>query len=216
MRLDWKTIDTCFLDMDGTLLDLYYDHTVWHVELPRRLASQDNLSEAEAKYKIDLTTKEKKGTLCWYDLDFWKRALGIDIDEIEIALSHYIGIRAGAIDFLLSLTQKPLTIFLVTNAHPRGLNRKLEKTLIGKYFDHIISSHEIGLAKESLGFWREIHRRYNFNKSRSILLDDNLNVLKTAKEFGIKHNYGVKRPNSKGKTCSSEDFFLIDNYSILL
>ena len=216
MRLDWETIDTCFLDMDGTLLDLYYDHKVWHVELPRRLASKDNLNKTEAKLRIELITEKNKGTLSWYDLDFWKRTLDIDIDEIEIALSEYIGLRTGAIEFLLALKQKPLTMFLVTNAHPRGLSRKLEKTLIGKYFDHIISSHEIGLAKESLGFWKEFHRRYTFNKSRSLLLDDNLNVLKTAKEFGIKHTYGVKRPNSEGEAYSSEDFFLIENYSILL
>ena len=97
-----------------------------------------------------------------------------------------------------------------------GVEKWIEKTLIGKYFDHIISSHEIGLAKESLGFWTGFQRRYNFNKSRSILLDDNLNVLKAAKEFGIKHTYGVQRPNSKGETYSSEDFFLIENYSSLL
>ena len=216
MRLDWNTIDTCFLDMDGTLLDLYQDHKVWHVELPRRLASKDNLNKTEAKLRIELITEEHKGTLSWYDLDFWKRTLDIDIDEIEIALSHYIRLRTGAIEFLLALQQKPLTLFLVTNAHPRGLERKLEKTLIGKYFDHIISSHEIGLAKESLGFWTGFHRRYNFDKSRSILLDDNLNVLKAAKEFGIKHTYGVQRPNSKGEAYSSEDFFLIENYSSLL
>ena len=82
MTVDWTKIDTCFLDMDGTLLDLRYDHEVWHVELPRRFAAQANLSMSDAKSRIDLITEKKKGTLSWYDLDFWKENINIDIDDV--------------------------------------------------------------------------------------------------------------------------------------
>ena len=32
--LDWDNIDTVFLDMDGTLLDLNYDNQVWSHIVP--------------------------------------------------------------------------------------------------------------------------------------------------------------------------------------
>ena len=41
--LEWDSIDTVFLDMDGTLLDLNYDNQVWSHIVPAALA------EAEAQ-----------------------------------------------------------------------------------------------------------------------------------------------------------------------
>ena len=34
--IDWDRIDTVLLDMDGTLLDLHYDNTLWNELLPAR------------------------------------------------------------------------------------------------------------------------------------------------------------------------------------
>ena len=34
--IDWQTIDTVLLDMDGTLLDLNYDNTLWNELVPDR------------------------------------------------------------------------------------------------------------------------------------------------------------------------------------
>ncbi len=36
INLDWNSIDTVFLDMDGTLLDLHYDTHFWTEHLPKR------------------------------------------------------------------------------------------------------------------------------------------------------------------------------------
>ena len=35
--MDWKSITAVFLDMDGTLLDLYFDNYFWHEHVPLRL-----------------------------------------------------------------------------------------------------------------------------------------------------------------------------------
>ncbi len=32
--VDWSTLDTVFLDMDGTLLDLHFDNHFWLEHLP--------------------------------------------------------------------------------------------------------------------------------------------------------------------------------------
>ena len=34
----WRDIDTVFLDMDGTLLDLHFDIHFWQTHVPRRYA----------------------------------------------------------------------------------------------------------------------------------------------------------------------------------
>jgi len=121
-------------------------------------------------------------------------------------------VRNGAAEFLEGLKQKDLTICLATNAHPRGLKRKLKQTGIGVFFDHIISSHDIGAPKESLRFWQAIKKEIPYKKCSTFLLDDNMNVLYTAQKFGIKHVYGIQRPNTKGAIHTSNDFELIDDY----
>ena len=36
--INWPQIDTVFLDMDGTLLDLHFDNHFWREHMPRRYA----------------------------------------------------------------------------------------------------------------------------------------------------------------------------------
>jgi hypothetical protein len=40
LAFDWDAIDSVFLDMDGTLLDLYFDNHFWLEHVPRRYAEQ--------------------------------------------------------------------------------------------------------------------------------------------------------------------------------
>ena len=41
--LEWDSIDTVFLDMDGTLLDLNYDNQVWSHIVPAALAEASQI-----------------------------------------------------------------------------------------------------------------------------------------------------------------------------
>ena len=47
--IDWSSLDTVFLDMDGTLLDLHFDNHFWLEHLPRRYAEQFDLTPEDAK-----------------------------------------------------------------------------------------------------------------------------------------------------------------------
>lgn len=38
--IDWHAIDSIFLDMDGTLLDLHFDNYFWQEHVPIRYAEQ--------------------------------------------------------------------------------------------------------------------------------------------------------------------------------
>ena len=46
--LDWKSIDTVLLDMDGTLLDQRFDNWFWQEHIPSRYAQSKGLSQAAA------------------------------------------------------------------------------------------------------------------------------------------------------------------------
>ena len=52
MRLatpDWSEIDTAFLDMDGTLLDLHFDNQVWNQAVPEAFALSRNIDPSAAR-----------------------------------------------------------------------------------------------------------------------------------------------------------------------
>ena len=46
--IDWNAIDTVLFDMDGTLLDLYYDNYFWHEYLPERWGAHNGMDSQSA------------------------------------------------------------------------------------------------------------------------------------------------------------------------
>ena len=76
---------------------------------------------------------------------------------------------------------------MVTNAHRDSLALKLEMTEIGNYFDKLISSHDFGIPKEDVRIWSNIQTVQAYEPNRTLLIDDNIKALDTAKEYGIKH-----------------------------
>ena len=77
--INWHNIDTVFLDMDGTLLDLHYDNHFWLSHLPQRYADIHGTSLVEAKKILEHYSHTTQGTLDWYCLDYWSDVLDLDI-----------------------------------------------------------------------------------------------------------------------------------------
>jgi HAD superfamily hydrolase (TIGR01509 family) len=198
-------------DMDGTILDLHFDRFVWHHRLPEEVSKALNVPVDVANDIVNTKLAPLKNTLNWYDLDYWSKEFNLDITEIEIEMSHLIKPRPGAIDYLKKVKRGNL-IILASNAYPKSMSRKLSLTGIANYFDIIISSHEIGFCKEQLKFWEKLQSQIGFSPSNTILIDDNLTVLRTAKEFGIKNLFGIKNPSSQGAPVNDPEFQLIRNF----
>jgi 5'-nucleotidase len=196
--LDWSAVEHVVLDMDGTLLDLHFDNQVWNELLPRRYAELHGLAPAEARVRIEDHLAGRRGTLPWYCLDHWERELGIDVAELEAELEHLIDLRAGVREFLAGLAERDLTCILATNAHPRSLARKLARTGIAEGFATVVSAHQLGAAKEDLAFWHALGARTALRPERTLLIDDNHAVLRTAARYGIRYLFGIERPDSRG------------------
>ena len=63
------------------------------------------------------------------------------------------------VEFLTALQRAGKYTALVTNAHGKSLQIKMRRTQLGKHFDAIISSHELGLPKEDVTFWNKLQHR---------------------------------------------------------
>lgn len=214
--IDWQTIDTVLLDMDGTLLDLHFDHYFWFHHLPARYAQAHNISEAEAQAWLTAKIKHYEGSLQWYCLDHWSEITKLDVSALKHEIRHKIQYRPNAEAFLLRLRALGKKLVLITNAHPKGLSIKLDVTKIDRLLDIVISSHEFQSPKEEQSFWQQLIVREHFDKSRTVFIDDTPRILRSAQRFGIAHLVCVTKPNSQHPAHLPEEFLGIEDFDEIM
>ncbi len=210
--IDWNDIDTVFLDMDGTLLDLHYDNHFWLEHVPKRFAEANNLTLEQSKAQLMPRYKKAEGTLEWYCVDYWSNELGLDIALLKEEVDHLIAVFPFVVDFLDALRAQNKRMTLVTNAHGKALKLKMNRTQLGGHFDRLICSHDLGLPKEHDPFWEKLQAVEPFDKSRTLLIDDSLPVLRSARRYGFEHLLAVFHPDSKAPQKEVEEFEAIRSF----
>jgi len=210
--IDWQQIDTVFLDMDGTLLDLNFDNYFWLHHVPLRYAELYQLPFEEAQAEIVRRTKSVEGTIDWYCLDYWTRELGLDIPLLKQEVDHLIAVHPHVTEFLDVVRAAGKRVLLVTNAHMKSLSLKMEKTQLGGHFDQIICSHDYGVAKEEQAFWMRLREEQPFDPARTLLVDDSLAVLRSARRYGIGHLLAVYEPDTQQGRRDVGEFEAIETF----
>ncbi len=216
MIIDWAQIDTVLLDMDGTLLDLNFDNHFWKEFVPQRYAEKNHLSLERAKQQLIPLFAEMEGRLEWYCLDYWSEQLELDIAGLKQELAGLISVLPHVTDFLQQVRDSGRKLMLVTNAHQHSLRLKMDKTRLQVFFDQIICSHDYGLAKEQPGFWAALQKDHPFDKQKTLLVDDSLKVLDSARKFGIDHLIAVSRPDTRAQKRAIQSFPSIEDFRQLL
>lgn len=195
--VNWSSLDTVFLDMDGTLLDLHFDTHFWLEHLPRRYAEHYQLDPEQTRDSLVNMILSERGTLNWYCTDYWSERLSLDIPSLKAEVGDRIGYRPHATDFLQTLRRKGLRSVIVTNCHPDPLALKLERTGLDAHVDGIISSHDLGKAKEEPGFWQDLARGTPYHHERTLMVDDSFPVLESARNAGIRQCLAILSPDSR-------------------
>lgn len=213
----WKgEIRYVLLDMDGTLLDKYFDDYFWEHLVPEKYAEKYSMTFGKAKEILMKKYKHHEGTLNWTDIDFWSKELDLDIPALKEQIKHLIEVHPHVEDFLRELKRHRKKVFLVTNAHFKVLDLKMKKTDLGKYFDACITSFDMGYPKEDLRFWKRAEKRLKFEKDKALFIDDTEEILRRAKDFGIRYIIYKARANSKERPGRSEEFPTLYDFRELL
>ncbi len=213
---DWDDLDTVLLDMDGTLLDKYFDDYFWEHYVPLHYAEKNSIAPDSARRELAKRYRSVENTLQWTDLDYWTGQLGLDIVGLKLSIRHMINIHPFVHEFLLFLRERKKRIILVTAAHRKTLQIKTDKTGIAPLFDQIICAEDVGTAKETTRFWHLLEKMLDFNRERTLLADDTTKVLESAQRFGIKELVHIAKPSSQKPANYSQQFQSIAHFNELV
>jgi putative hydrolase of the HAD superfamily len=212
----WSQVDTILLDMDGTLLDKYFDDFFWEEYVPRIFGELNQMSSEQARKELLKRYQRVESTLQWTDLDYWSEQLGLDIPELKCKVDHLIQVHPFVLDFLQFVRQSGKQIHLVTNAHSKTLEIKLRKTALGPWFDRIICAEEVGEAKEHPAFWDKLEGMLGYERKRTLLADDTAKVLRSARQYEMGFLIFVAKPSSRLPVRYSPEFPSIATFDELI
>lgn len=212
----WDQIDDVLLDMDGTLLDKHFDDYFWQTLVPETYAAKNKLAVKQARKELFDKYKSVEGTLAWTDLDFWSRELGLDIPALKIQIEHLIAVHPYVPEFIRYCRQEGKRIYLVTNAHSKTLEIKMNKSALRGSFDKIICSQQVGVAKEEAVFWSRLQNHIEYDPHKTLLADDTEEVLLAAEKAGIRHLVHVAKPSSRAPCSNSLRFSSITFFKELI
>ena len=135
---------------------------------------------------------------------------------LKADVEHLIKLRPHAEAFLKKLANSHYHVVMVTNAHQKLVKMKMDRTGIDIFFDEIIRAHELGHAKEESAFWKKLQSQVPFQIEQTLLVDDNLTVLRTAREYGVKHLLTIAKPDSQNAMQDPEEFDAIHSFQDII
>ena len=76
-------------------------------------------------------------------------------------------------------------MILITNAHRKTLNIKLQKYDLSPYFDEMVCAHELHYVKEDVQLWYMLRSRYRIDFEKTVLIEDTIKNIYTGLSAGI-------------------------------
>ena len=215
IQLDWDSIDTVLLDMDGTLLDLHFDFYFWTQHLPQKYSQIHNADINEVTDYIAHRLAEKQGQLEWYCTDYWSQQFELNIIAAQTEVQNLIRERAQVIEFLNQLGAMQKERILITNSDRPSINLKFANCALEPLLDQVISSHDYQVAKEQQQFWHHLQTHIDFDPETTVFIDDSEAVLDSAQQFGIKQLLSIKQPISSQLREVDSKYPMVENFLAL-
>ncbi|MGC7590449.1 GMP/IMP nucleotidase [Bisgaard Taxon 46] len=215
-QLNWQHIDTVILDLDGTLIDLYFDHLFWKKIVPQAYADKFKLSLNESTHLLKQRYDSIEHSKDWYCLDFWANTLDLPLHQMYQQHGPQVKVRSDVAPFLQMLNEMQKQVILLTDSNRFCLDTKLKYCDFAPHFDLLLSSHQFDAPKVDPVLWQRLQQAHYFDPERTLFVDDTESVLDSARQFGIAYTLGVENPDSSLPDKQFERHFSVQNYRTLI
>ena len=173
-------------DLDGVILDLNYDMKFWQSWLPEHVANQTNQSIEETQAEIQAEINKQRGTLNFYNLNYWDDFLNVDCMQIIKEKEEKCSYLEGSHEALQRLSALKNPKHILTNGDPRVQEYKAQSQDFRRFFDSIFYSMRAGYPKEQKEFWALARHNLNLCFEDAMFIDDGYNVVTAAVKAGLK------------------------------
>jgi len=177
-------------DLDGTLIDYEFVDSVWFEGVPRLYSVEKGVSFDDAKEAVKREyDKVGKERIEWYDLQYWIRKFGLNVDKQELLkhFQHRIKTYPEVPKVLEELKQKGFRLIIVTNASSEFVELELRKTKMKNYFEHVFSStSDFGLVKKTVNLYQRVCSILEVSPQEMIHVGDDRNF-----DFDVPRRLGI-------------------------
>ena len=195
MRDYLNSIDYILLDIDGVILDQDFDNKFWQDFVPNEYAIKNKLDIKKAKLLFQKESDKTKGSIDWYDLQYWEKKFDLDLIAIAKNYADEISLLPKSLETIKKLKKTKKIIYL-TNCDPRLVRVKDEVCNFLQYADGWLSSIEINSIKENIWYWRHAVQTFQLIPQRCLFVDDNYEIVMQAKNAGISSLHAIQPTKS--------------------
>ena len=206
-------IKGAIFDLDGTILDSMF---IWDT------IGEDYLRSLGIEPKENLKETFKTFTLeqaAQYYRENYEITLSVDeiVDGVNKMVERYyaetVKLKPGIEVFLEKLKANGVKMCIATVTDKPLVEVALDRLGVRDYFSEIFACSEVGHSKEEPHIYREAQKHLNTEKSETVVFEDALHALKTAKADGfvIAGVFDVLEENQEELKKTADTY--IDDYS---
>jgi len=177
-------------DLDGTLINYRFVDSVWFEGIPRLYSVEKGVSLDDARKAVEREYDEVgKERLEWYDLHYWIRRFGLNVDGQELLrrFENRIETYPEAPKVLEQLKRRGSRLVIVTNARREFVELELEKAGIEDYFERIFSStSDFGMIKKTVNLYQRVCDTLEISPQEMIHVGDDWNF-----DFDVPRRLGI-------------------------
>ena len=180
-------LQSAIFDMDGVLVD---SMAVWNNATAALLRARGIEPDAATQEKIMSLTLRQGLAYCREAY-----SLPLTVDELmdhvsaymEDFYTHRVELKPGVKKFLSLLKMEGVWMYIATNTDHRLVDIALKRTGIDGYFRGIVTCAEAGAGKrDSAEVYERCMRRMQSNKKDTVVFEDALHAIRTAKAAGFR------------------------------
>lgn len=173
-------------DFDGTLFDSMF---IWDMVGEVYLRSIGK--EPKPTMREDIRALSLYQSSCYfkkeYDIDSSvEEIMKVINNTVENFYINEVQPKAGVIDFLKQLKQRDIATCIATASEHYQIEAALRRCNMEHFFDYIFTCNEVGHGKDEPIIFRKAMDSFNANRENSIIFEDALHAVQTAKKDGFK------------------------------